>query len=86
LAAAPLAFAPVACAAPRVGSLEITTHAGIAEGTCDGAMPSWKGVPFAAPPVDELRRRDPRLVVKRQGVRISRQFAASRPRRAPRRG
>lgn len=65
MAAALLAAAPAACAHRPVGSLEIATRAGIVEGARDGDVPSWKGVPFAALPVDELRRRAPRPVVKR---------------------
>jgi len=72
-----LTAAPAACAHRPVGSLEITTEAGIVEGAPDGDVLSWKGVPFAAPPVGDLRWRAPRPAATWQGVRAARQFAPS---------
>jgi para-nitrobenzyl esterase len=71
-----LALAP-ACAAQRANPLAVTTRAGIVEGAREGEVMSWKGVPFAAPPVGPQRWRAPRPPAKWQGVRAARQFAPS---------
>ena len=86
LAAALLAAAPAICAAADGGSLEITPQASIVEGARDGDVLSWKGVPFAALPIGDLRWRTPQPAVKWQGERIARQFAPGRLWRVPRRG
>src|SRR5256886_4198154 len=65
----------------RGGSLftdnRVMTTNGIIEGTSepDSGLRSFKGIPFAAPPVGELRWRPPQPVVNWSGVRKADQFA-----------
>jgi para-nitrobenzyl esterase len=47
---------------------------GVAE--ADGAVRAYKGIPFAAPPVGDLRWRAPRPVVPWPGVRIADRFGS----------
>src|SRR3989440_4514630 len=55
----------------------VMTANGIIEGTSepDSGFRSFKGIPFAAPPVGELRWRPPQPVVNWSGVRKADQFA-----------
>jgi para-nitrobenzyl esterase len=43
----------------------------------DPSITAFKGIPFAAPPVGDLRWRAPKQVVPWQGVRRADQFSAS---------
>ncbi|ESQ90380.1 hypothetical protein ABAC460_09505 [Asticcacaulis sp. AC460] len=63
LAAALLALAPVQVTGGQIA------------GTQDGDVKVWKGVPFAAPPVGDLRWRSPQPVVPWQGVRTTQSFS-----------
>lgn len=47
----------------------VSTRTGRVEGVTDGAVTSFKGIPFAAPPVGDLRWRDPRPAALWKGVR-----------------
>jgi para-nitrobenzyl esterase len=47
---------------------------GVAE--ADGAVRAYKGIPFAAPPVGELRWRAPQPVISWDGVRIADRFGS----------
>ena len=53
----------------------MTTN-GVVEGTSetDSGIRSFKGIPFAAPPVGELRWKPPQLVISWEGVRNANQF------------
>ena len=55
----------------------VMTTNGIIEGTSepDSGLRSFKGIPFAAPPVGELRWKPPQPVVNWSGVRKADQFA-----------
>src|SRR5438067_13629455 len=55
----------------------VMTTNGIIEGTSepDSGLRSFKGIPFAAPPVGELRWKPPQPVAKWPGVRKADQFA-----------
>ena len=57
----------------------IATKSGKVSGmrTADGAVTSFKGVPFAAPPVGELRWKAPQPVASWEGVRAGSAFGAS---------
>jgi len=45
------------------------TRTGAVQGTVEAGVEAFKGIPFAAPPVDELRWRPPQPVAPWQGVR-----------------
>jgi para-nitrobenzyl esterase len=56
-------------------SLQVKTVNGIVEGTLEkSGIRSFKGIPFAAPPVGDLRWREPQPVQNWQGVRKATQF------------
>jgi para-nitrobenzyl esterase len=65
-----------------VGSLaaqvQVRTAAGLVEGakSADGKVTMFKGIPFAAPPVGELRWKEPQPVTPRKGVRKATEFGA----------
>ena len=56
----------------------IKTQNGIVEGTIEkSGVYSFKGIPFAAPPVGNLRWKEPQPVNNWQGIRQAKQFAAN---------
>ena len=57
----------------------VQVEGGTVVGTRDGALSSYKGIPFAAPPVLGLRWRPPAPVVSWSGVRIADRFSAMCP-------
>ncbi len=57
----------------------VATASGRVAGTAEGAILSWKGIPFAAPPVKELRWRAPQEPASWTGVRQATRFGASCP-------
>src|SRR4051794_9952986 len=61
LMAAPAASAPT-------GTV-VATQAGRVSGSVEGGIASWKGIPFAAPPVGALRWRAPQPAVKWSGIK-----------------
>lgn len=65
-----LALASLAAAGPQ-----LTIGGGRIEGVREGEVSTYKGVPFAAPPLDVLRWREPQPVPSWQGVRQATAFA-----------
>ena len=55
----------------------IKVKEGLLQGTYEDELTVYKGVPFAAPPVGELRWRAPEPAAKWEGVKQTLQFAAS---------
>ena len=49
----------------------VKVDGGLISGTAADGIRSFKGIPFAAPPVGELRWKAPRPVVAWEGVRLS---------------
>ena len=72
----------VAVVLSGVGSLgaqvQVRTEAGLVAGTksTDGKVVIFKGIPFAAPPVGELRWKEPQPVSPWKGVRKATEFGA----------
>src|SRR5437660_3328174 len=62
--------------ANRFASDEVKTEAGVVAGTtnADRTVRMFKGIPFAAPPVGDLRWKAPQPVKDWQGVRSAAQF------------
>lgn len=66
-------LAATACSRHQPG--EVKVESGRIQGTVEGDLTVFKGIPFAAPPVGELRWRAPRPVEKWEGVKQTTAFA-----------
>jgi para-nitrobenzyl esterase len=66
-----LAFIVMTCAlvAAQTSDQTIKIESGMIEGVISGDVVSFKGIPYAAPPVGDLRWRPPQLVKPWEGVR-----------------
>nr|WP_240504551.1 carboxylesterase family protein [Tsuneonella mangrovi] len=53
---------------------EAKTESGVVRGSDDAGVISWKGIPFAAPPVGDLRWRAPQPAASWSGVRDATQY------------
>jgi para-nitrobenzyl esterase len=67
-----IAAAPLMCAA---ASTTAKVEQGVLQGTKEDGLTVYKGIPFAAPPVGDLRWRAPQPATKWQGVRKADNFA-----------
>jgi len=61
---------------------KVKTANGVIEGISDSGVKIFKGVPFAAPPVDQLRWKEPQPVISWTGVRMADKFGP-RPMQSP---
>jgi para-nitrobenzyl esterase len=61
-----------------VAQVQVRTEAGVVAGTqsADGKVVIFKGVPFAAPPVGELRWKEPQPLARWKGARKTTEFGA----------
>jgi len=66
---------PGFCSCTRLEPGQVKTDDGILQGTIEDGLTVFKGIPFAAPPVGDLRWRAPRPVEKWEGVRPAVEFA-----------
>src|SRR5690349_7085422 len=74
--AALLAGTPGASANPANGRAPVVvTEGGVVRGTADGAVDRFLGIPYAAPPVGQLRWRPPAPAARWQGIRDASAFA-----------
>ena len=73
LALCALALTASGCQKTVTGQIKVT--GGIIEGTVAEGMAVYKGIPFAAPPVGELRWKAPQPVVAWDGVLQTKEFA-----------
>lgn len=62
--------------APKLTETQALTQAGVVEGQKEGDIIVYRGVPFAAPPVGDLRWREPHPVEPWKGVRQCTEFSA----------
>jgi para-nitrobenzyl esterase len=76
LAAGAAAAATAAAAGPAASaqSLQVRTASGVVEGVDESGIRAFKGIPFAAPPVGELRWKEPQPVKSWAGVRKADKF------------
>ncbi len=77
-----LFFAVASCQmtfAPRLGAADdtVTIDSGTLKGERSGSVVSFKGIPYAAPPVGDLRWRNPRPMKPWSGTRDARDFGPS---------
>lgn len=66
-------------ASPQAAKDQVTVESGILEGTsnADQSVRIFKGVPFAAPPIGDLRWKSPQRVGKWSGVRQAHKFGSA---------
>src|SRR6185503_19400642 len=73
-----LLAAAVAVAAPHAAlaqSTDVAIDSGTVRGSAAEGVLSWKGIPFAQPPVGDLRRRAPQPVEPWRGVREATEYS-----------
>ena len=63
--------------APAISPAVVATDRGLVQGTTEGATYAFRGIPYAAPPVGELRWRPPQRAGCWEGVRPAMSFASS---------
>jgi Carboxylesterase family len=56
----------------------VKVEGGLLQGTVEDGLRVYRGIPYAAPPVDDLRWRSPQPAPKWQGVRPADQFGRAR--------
>src|SRR6476660_350494 len=76
LAALVMAMSVGAAALPQSSPPIVTIDTGQLQGVVSDDVVSFKGIPFAAPPVGDLRWRPPQPVSKWTGVRQASEFGA----------
>lgn len=69
LICAAAAWAPAGAAVAQTTGPIVATQAGKVQGAVDDGIASWKGIPFAAPPIGPLRWRAPQPASAWRGIR-----------------
>lgn len=69
-----MGYAPIAKAQSCCLSPQVKTVAGVVEGIDESGVKVFKGIPFAAPPVGELRWKAPQPVMPWTGVRKAQEY------------
>src|SRR4051812_36401896 len=59
--------------------LQVTTDTGVVKGLVQGESRMWRGIPYAAPPVGELRWKRPQAAASWDGVRETFELGAVCP-------
>jgi para-nitrobenzyl esterase len=62
-------------ACTKLGPGQVKIKDGILQGTVEGDLTVFKGIPFAAPPVGDLRWKGPQPVEKWEGVKLATEYA-----------
>jgi para-nitrobenzyl esterase len=72
-----LAALAISIARPCIGQqpVPVKVEAGLVQGTTENGLFVYKGIPFAAPPVGDLRWRTPQPAAKWEGVKQTTKFA-----------
>ncbi len=65
----------IMCSCKKLEQGQVRTGDGIIQGTIDKDLMIFKGIPFAAPPIGELRWRAPQPVAKWEGVKLTTEYA-----------
>ena len=72
-----LIFVPaVLSSSPLIAADQVTTDAGVVEGTTQSHIHIYKGIPFAAPPIGSLRWKEPQPVASWKGTLAATKFGA----------
>ncbi|MEO6993929.1 MAG: carboxylesterase family protein, partial [Lacunisphaera sp.] len=71
-----LAFLATAVAVLAQSPAPVATQYGLVQGVAENGLTVYRGIPFAAPPVGDLRWRAPQPAAKWAGVRETTKFAA----------
>ncbi len=66
---------PAGAAMAQAGGPVVATQAGKVQGMVEDGVASWKGIPFAAPPVGPLRWRAPQPVTAWSGIRPATEYS-----------
>ncbi|HYQ56301.1 MAG TPA: carboxylesterase family protein [Draconibacterium sp.] len=64
-----------ACSTPTLPPEQVKVEQGIVQGTIEDGLRVFKGIPFAAPPVGDLRWKAPQPAEKWDGVKMTTEFA-----------
>ncbi len=85
MAAVLVALLALTSVSVRADELQVTVASGALSGLAsrDGLVRSFKGIPYAAPPVGPLRWRPPQAVAAWQGTREANRFASICPQPSP---
>ena len=75
-AAAAVSMIGLGQAAAAASPARVATHTGPVQGVPADGVTSWLGIPYAAPPIGDLRWRPPQTLAPWQGVRAADHFGA----------